>query len=160
MRKVAGAIACSCVFVLLASSVAHAATKNVSIVDFAYSPKTVTIHKGDTVRWTHKGQSPHTVTADAHGFGSGPLENGQTYSHTFNSTGSFRYYCRFHGGPGGKGQSGIVKVLAPSTSRTAAVSGGGLAATGVPIAPLAASGVTVGAVGAWLARARRRVSSR
>lgn len=39
--------------------------------------------------------------------------NGASFSHTFTVAGSYPYYCRFHGGPGGQGMSGVVTVSAP-----------------------------------------------
>ncbi len=67
---------------------------NVEISGFAFSPSTLTITKGTTVTWTQKDSAPHTVTSGT--FDSGTLNSGQTYSHTFNETGSFNYHCNFH----------------------------------------------------------------
>ena len=77
---------------------ARAADVNVSIVDFAFSPKTVNVQLGDTVIWTNNGGSPHTVTSDG---GSGPLgsatlNNGDTYQFTFTTDGTYDYHCSIH----------------------------------------------------------------
>src|SRR5581483_4848918 len=45
----------------LVAGLAHAAADIPgSIVDFSFSPATITIHVGDTVTWTNTGQQPHT----------------------------------------------------------------------------------------------------
>ena len=77
---------------------ARAATTNVTIADFAFSPKTINIQIGDTVVWTNNGPSQHTVTSDG---GAGPLNSGtlnvgNTYEWTFLAAGSFGYHCTIH----------------------------------------------------------------
>jgi plastocyanin len=48
----------------------------IEIADNTFSPNKITVPVGATVVWTHKGQKPHTVTADDGAFDSGKLENG------------------------------------------------------------------------------------
>jgi plastocyanin len=62
--------------------------------DFAFSPATLTVPLGTTVRWTNATSAPHTVTAA--GFDSGTIPSGGTYSHTFTQAGAFSYHCAFH----------------------------------------------------------------
>jgi plastocyanin len=38
------------------------------------------------------------------------LSVGESYSFTFNETGTFAYYCKFHGDAGGVGMVGQIKV--------------------------------------------------
>ena len=57
--------------------------------------------------------SPHCSGSDE----SACLGANATYSHTFTTAGSFRYYCRIHGAPGGVGMSGIVVVKSVTTSK-------------------------------------------
>ena len=66
-------------------------TVTVTIKDFAFSPGTVTIHKGDTVKWVNKEAAVHTISAL--GFSSPSLRQDATYEHTFNEAGSFNYVC-------------------------------------------------------------------
>ena len=67
---------------------------SVTIQNFAFSPGTVTILKGDTVTWTNQDGTDHTVTfADG---GSSNLGKGTTYSKTFNDVGTFDYHCSIH----------------------------------------------------------------
>jgi plastocyanin len=68
----------------------------VSIVDFAFMPSSLMIASGTTVTWTNTGNAPHTATADDGSFDSGQLTNGQTFSQTFNTPGTFTYHCSVH----------------------------------------------------------------
>ncbi|MFO7166578.1 MAG: cupredoxin family copper-binding protein [Chloroflexota bacterium] len=73
-----------------------AETVNVNIRDFAFDPAELTINVGDTVVWTNNDTAPHTATASDGSFDSGRLDNGQQFSFTFNSPGTFQYVCTFH----------------------------------------------------------------
>ena len=80
-----------------------------------FSPDSVTIGSGDSVRWTNKGVLVHTVTLDPKQaakaanvvlpqgvlpFGSGDLNQDDTYSHTFTVKGTYKYVCKYHEGMG------------------------------------------------------------
>ena len=76
---------------------AHAAgDPSDTIVDFKFSPATVTIHVGDTITWTNQGNQPHTATASDGSFNTGTLHTGQSASHTFTKAGTFTYICSIH----------------------------------------------------------------
>jgi plastocyanin len=64
-------------------------------MDNDYQPRTRTVTVGSTVSWINRGQLPHTVTA-AGQFDSGFLMNGDSWSRTFNSAGTFNYTCTIH----------------------------------------------------------------
>ncbi|MCX8103260.1 MAG: cupredoxin domain-containing protein [Candidatus Bipolaricaulota bacterium] len=70
----------------------------VSIVDNAFSPKTVTVPVGTTVRWTNNGSLPHTVTSTSNPrvFDSGTLDPGSSFEFTFKTPGQFPYRCSIH----------------------------------------------------------------
>ena len=71
--------------------------KDIEISGFAFNPSELTINKGDTVIWTNKDSASHTVSSDSGSeLGSGMLSNGQAYSHTFDSAGTFEYHCSVH----------------------------------------------------------------
>jgi plastocyanin len=79
------------------STVPAPKTYNIAISNFAFSPSTLSINKGDTVVWINKDSASHTVTSDSgNEIASGSLSNGQTFSHTFNTAGSFDYHCAIH----------------------------------------------------------------
>lgn len=81
------------------NSTTPTATNSVTIQNFAFSPASITVKKGTTVTWTNKDSTPHTVTQDeagGPGMDSKGLAQGETYSATFNTTGTFKYHCAFH----------------------------------------------------------------
>lgn len=106
---------------------ADAADQQVVLRGNRFEPSRVTIRQGETVTWAHvDGNAAHSVTADDGSFDSSPsctalvalgcMRAGETFSRRFDQPGTFRYYCRVHGGPGGSGMSGVVAVEAPAPS--------------------------------------------
>src|SRR4029077_16742137 len=88
---------------------------------FAFSPSSVTIHPGDTVQWSWS-SSGHTSTSGTPGspnglWDSGFLNQGQTFSYTFNTAGSFPYYCTAHGQC--CGMTGTVNVTSAPMAQSA-----------------------------------------
>jgi plastocyanin len=71
-------------------------TNKVSIANFNFSPSSLMVTKGATVTWTNNDSAPHTVTADDGSFTSGTLNQGDTYSHTFDDAGTINYHCSIH----------------------------------------------------------------
>jgi len=67
---------------------------SVSIVNFAFSPNSLNINKGDTVIWTNNDGAPHKIAGD--NINSSVMSKGQTFSQTFNIAGSINYYCSIH----------------------------------------------------------------
>lgn len=105
MRRLAALVACS--FVLLVAVPAHAATKDVSIVDFAFSPKGEKIAQGDTVKWTNDGTRTHTSTQDStlSKWNTGNIAPGNSASTTINWAGTYPYHCAIHAS-----MTGSIKV--------------------------------------------------
>lgn len=68
----------------------------IHIKNFAYVPDTVTIHPGSTVRFVEDDETPHTVTAMDHSFDSGNLSQKDTWTHTFATEGTYKYFCAYH----------------------------------------------------------------
>ena len=75
--------------------VAPTATKMVSIKDFFFSPKALTVAKGTRVKWTNMGSVTHTTTSNT-GLWSKMLPPGQSFSRVFNTAGTFKYHCMIH----------------------------------------------------------------
>lgn len=74
-------------------------SKNVAIEirNFAYSPANITVQKGTKITWTNRDTAPHTVTSVTGTVLDSPtLSTGQSFSYTFNATGTFNYYCTIH----------------------------------------------------------------
>src|SRR4029434_10514075 len=81
-----------------------------------FTPSSITIHPGDQVRWTWS-SSGHSTTSGSPGmpngiWDSGIRNQGATFTRTFNSAGTFPYYCTPHGGC--CNMVGTVTVIAPS----------------------------------------------
>jgi LPXTG-motif cell wall-anchored protein len=93
-------------------------------VDDAFTPAQITVDAGTGITWSNSGSNPHTVTTDDGSFGSGTLQPGDTFSSTFNTPGTFAYYCEFHGGPGGTGMSGVVTVRSTAGTDAGGTDGG------------------------------------
>jgi plastocyanin len=91
----------------------------VEIIDNSFSPNKITVPVGATVVWTHKGQKPHTVTADDGSFDSDQLGNGASFKQTFGTVGTFPYFCKFHGGKGSEGMAGAIVVADQSVAAQA-----------------------------------------
>jgi len=80
-----------------APAAAPVAASAVTIDNFAFSPKAITVKVGTTVTWTNRDEEPHTVTAEDGSFRSGTLAgNSNTFSHAFTAPGSFTYHCSIH----------------------------------------------------------------
>jgi plastocyanin len=99
------------------------------VAPYAYSPATVTVKVGTTVKWTNNGGTAHTATSDATpqpiwnsgtvlpaGSASCPPTDpycqpggtpAGTYQVTFNSPGTYQYHCEFHGP---QGMTGTITV--------------------------------------------------
>jgi plastocyanin len=81
-----------------------------------FEPNVITITVGQTVTWVWpEGALGHNVLPDDNlnpGRSGAPTDGPETFSHTFDEIGAFRYYCQTHGGLGGVGMSGRVIVQA------------------------------------------------
>jgi amicyanin len=79
-----------------ATQKATAETNEVAIENFAFSPATIKVKKGTTVTWTNNDSVEHTITGDSGGPDSELIGQGDTYTFTFNETGTFDYHCKPH----------------------------------------------------------------
>ena len=69
----------------------------VEIVDLSYDPAEITIPVGGTVTWTNDDVVLHTATAqDREALQSGTIAPGDSYEQTFDTAGSYDYFCEFH----------------------------------------------------------------
>jgi len=75
-------------------SVSQPIEVGVVIDNLKFQPATLTIKKGTKVTWVNQDGPPHTASGAA--FDSGTLNNGQTFSFTFEETGTFDYICNIH----------------------------------------------------------------
>ena len=69
----------------------------VFIQGMAFSPATLTIKAGTTVKWTNKDGVTHTVTSDTAGqFNSGNVAANGVFSFMFMTVGTYNYHCSIH----------------------------------------------------------------
>jgi len=99
---------------------ARGATHALAIADFAFGPATLTITAGDTVTWTNEDAVVHTATSVNGAFDSGDLEQGESYTVTFTTAGTYDYLCTPHPSMTGR----IIVVAATATTAPSAPSGG------------------------------------
>jgi plastocyanin len=123
---------------------AASGSTTVNIKNFSFTPKTVTISVGDSVRWFNRGPSDHTATADDRSFDTGNLKKGESASHTFKKAGTFKYFCQPHpfmkgevevvgsdsGGSSGSGDSAGAAGAGGSSSADEAPGGGSGSSSG------------------------------
>jgi len=86
-----------------------------------FFPRTLTVVPGTTVNWENRGLF-HNVHFDDGSFDQpkNPQPTPWRVTRTFNRVGVFRYYCEQHGGKGGQGMSGVIRVekgAAPKLSK-------------------------------------------
>lgn len=83
---------------VLVATPAQAATQQVMMANYAFSPAALTVHVGDTVTWMQHDQAPHdaTTTSAPVSFRSPQLSQGQSWSYTFRTPGTYAYYCSVH----------------------------------------------------------------
>lgn len=121
MRKLLVVLLMSQVFLYCFYSNIYAATVDVAMNNFSFQSQDITITVGDTVRWTNLGGS-HTATSGSSctpdgKWDSGVLSAGQSYTTTFNSAGTYPYFCLPHCS---MGMTGSVTVTAASTMQVPA----------------------------------------
>ena len=78
-----------------AGDAAASGDDTITIEDFAFDGVTE-VAVGTTVVVTNVDSAPHTWTAVDGAFDSGSLGQGETFEFTFDTPGSFEYFCNFH----------------------------------------------------------------
>ncbi|MDB4975594.1 MAG: Halocyanin [Myxococcaceae bacterium] len=108
---------CSAADYLDKSGSADSRTVQIASMGLSYTPKCITIARGQSVTWTGSltahplapGNAEHT---DAGSPGSPilPTATGSSVSFTFPNAGTYPYYCEIHGFGNGDGMSGSIHV--------------------------------------------------
>jgi plastocyanin len=75
---------------------AQDATNVITIDNFTFAPKELTVAVGTTVKWVNHDDIPHTVANKDKAFRSQALDTDDSYSFTFTSAGTFDYFCGLH----------------------------------------------------------------
>lgn len=75
---------------------------SISANPFSLSPSVVNAKVNDTVTWQNQDSTIHSVTTGTTQYGfdgridSGPIHPGSSFSHTFDKSGVYQYFCLFH----------------------------------------------------------------
>ena len=99
------------------------ATHDVTASGMTFSPSSITIDIGDTVRWTNT-SGTHNVNGTTGTFPSNPesfgnsLGTGWVYKHKFTIAGTYLYHCNQHFGSGMTGSLTVVDATAGINSLT------------------------------------------
>ena len=81
----------------------------INVSDNSFSPSGTTVAAGTTVTWDWKGSSSHNVTWVAGSPAASPTQSSGSYQRTFDTPGTYQYYCTIHGTPT-SGMHGTVTV--------------------------------------------------
>jgi plastocyanin len=122
LRRARNAVPVAFLLVLAAQSSALATTQNVSIVNFAFNPSTLTASQGDSVKWTNTTTTTtHTTTSDSTNpnattglsLWDHTLAAGQTFTFAFTAAATYTYHCSIH--PFMTASISIAPVAKPSS---------------------------------------------
>ena len=86
---------CAALVITGAASLARAEDAKVTIDNFTFNPQTLTVKAGTAVIWTNQDDIPHTV-AGPPAFRSKALDTAQSYTFTFTTPGTYKYFCSLH----------------------------------------------------------------
>jgi plastocyanin len=96
MRRRIAALAIVTAVVVGAGPASAATTKTVKVFGSAFSPKSVTITAGDTIKWVNKDNDNHQIYADHGEFVSAILRPNQSFSFAFRAAGTYTYKDELH----------------------------------------------------------------
>jgi plastocyanin len=79
----------------------------IEMQDLSFNPETVTVKKGDTVRWVNKDQTAHNPTSDdfnsdspdqspPSAWSAQPVNPGASFERVFDAPGTVDYHCEIH----------------------------------------------------------------
>jgi plastocyanin len=69
---------------------------HLTMQNYMYQPANIQVRTSTTVTWTNQDNVAHSVTFKNGMKGSGLLSQGQSFSSTFNTPGTYQYYCTVH----------------------------------------------------------------
>jgi plastocyanin len=70
--------------------------KQVAVGRFSFTPATAAVPVGTMVTWMNHDDIPHNVVNLEQKFKSQALDIDETFSHTFDAKGTYKYYCSIH----------------------------------------------------------------
>jgi plastocyanin len=78
---------------VLAADVQVAIVQPGDSMTLRYDPSSQSVSVGSTVTWTNNGSTAVTITSPDGLFDSETVQPGSSFSHTFDTPGTFRYFC-------------------------------------------------------------------
>jgi plastocyanin len=85
--------------VFTANATAAPTSASVTVQDNTFDADYVVVAAGGTVTWTWAGSNAHDVTWVSGGLANSPTQASGTHSVTFDTPGTYEYYCSIHGSP-------------------------------------------------------------
>jgi len=80
----------------VASSAKAATGAQVNIDNFSFSPTTLTVKAGTSIKWTNRDDIPHTVFSDQNAFMSKTMDTDESFTFTPTKPGTYTYFCTIH----------------------------------------------------------------
>ena len=82
---------------VVGSVLAADSSNTVSIDNFIFTPKALTVKAGTSVTWTNHDDIPHGIASSDNAFKrSAALDTDDSYSFTFTAPGTYQYFCYIH----------------------------------------------------------------
>ena len=87
-------VAAACCGIVAAAQPKAAA--DVKIDNFTFGPADLTVPAGTTITWANRDDIPHTVVSTDKVFKSKVLDTDEKFSFTFDTPGTYPYFCSIH----------------------------------------------------------------
>jgi plastocyanin len=68
-------------------------TQQNDTMSLRYDPSSLSVSAGSTITWTNNGATSITITSPDGLFDSDSVSPGNSFSHTFDTPGTYRYFC-------------------------------------------------------------------
>jgi plastocyanin len=72
------------------------AAASITIDNFSFTPKEITVAAGTTITWVNHDDVPHTVVSPDKKFRSKALDTDDQFSFMFTDPGTYNYFCSVH----------------------------------------------------------------
>jgi plastocyanin len=79
-----------------ATNASAVGSHQVLVDNFRFAPAAMTVAAGTTVTWTNHDDVPHNIVSTEKTFASPVLDTDEQFSHTFETAGTYQYYCSLH----------------------------------------------------------------
>lgn len=104
-------------------------TADIAMVDSQFDPRNARVEVGATVTWTNEDSTSHTVSSASDNWDLDvTVDGGGEATHTFEESGVYDVYCRFHGSADLSGMS--MKIAVGDATIESPLGGGGSSGDG------------------------------